>query len=314
MESRGCRAALVLHRNVVGLVLVPYVPEIPTMRTFLSGLLLCFVSLTSLAEPLRIEVIPVNGRDISALIRTLRPLIPPPGTLAGYEGKLVIKTTPSNLREIRQVLGELDRPLKNLLVTVRRSSLTDALRQDDNASLQHRSGNIVIQTGDPRPREGATVILGDENSRARINALTTRRKTQRDGDQRIRVLEGRPAFITVGEETPTASRNVVITRNGRAVVQDSVDYRRAQRGFFVRARLARGHVLVDVASADSRARPDGVFEHANAYTTFSGLLGEWLEIGGVSESATRSGSRTLQSTRTVTSSDSQILVRVELTQ
>jgi hypothetical protein len=87
---------------------------------FLFLLVLCRANAT-LAQELVTEVLPAGFRSAAELTAILKPLIPPPGSVAGFHNQLVIKTTAANLAELRQLLAKLDKAPANLLVSVRRT-------------------------------------------------------------------------------------------------------------------------------------------------------------------------------------------------
>ncbi len=56
---------------------------------------------------MQLEVIPLQKRMVDEVIQIIRPLVAPGGTVTGMNNQLIIKTTPSNLAEIKQVLRKL---------------------------------------------------------------------------------------------------------------------------------------------------------------------------------------------------------------
>jgi type II secretory pathway component GspD/PulD (secretin) len=134
--------------------------------------------------------------------------------------------------------------------------------------------------------------------------------------QSVRVMEGREAFISIGQSVPVRERQVQRTVIGGRVVEQVVEgtqYRDVASGFYVLPRLAGDRVTLDVSSQrESLARRStGSVNVQSVVTTVSGRLGEWMELGGVGQDAT--GQQSVLLGRSVTSSrDSRrVLIKVE---
>jgi len=98
-------------------------------------------------EEMVTEVITVGFRSADELIAILRPLVPRPGSVSGLSNKLVIRTTPSNLAEIRSILAELDRAPANLLISVRHEIDEEIRRDLLEAFGEVREGDVTVSTG-----------------------------------------------------------------------------------------------------------------------------------------------------------------------
>lgn len=268
------------------------------------------------AQPLVIQIIPLNQHSAEEVLPVLRPLIPPPGTVSGYRGQLVIKSTQENIEEVRSVLAQIDRRARNLFITVRHGSRKD--REFDRMQAFGRSadGNVDVNNGNPPKPGGGGITIIDRSGAGRVGVHTLGTRSRRDqrDDQRIRVLEGRPAFISVGETVPVAKR-LSVSSGGGTVVQDTIDYKSATSGFYVRAQLSGpANVLLDISTERTRRSPEGGgrFDVQTAYTTVSGRLGQWIALGGDVEHAARSDRGFLRSTHSQEQANRQIFLRVDI--
>src|SRR5262245_23083714 len=81
-----------------------------------------------------VEVIPLRYRTAQELIPIIQPLLPRDGSVSGLQGQLIIRTTPSNLEEIRRVLASIDTPPRQLVITVRQDADIDRSRSTVEAS------------------------------------------------------------------------------------------------------------------------------------------------------------------------------------
>ncbi len=138
-----------------------------------------------------LEVISLRHRTADQVIPVLRPLLEPGGVLSGQYNQLIVRTSASNLAQIRAVLDSIDQPARRLTISVR----------FDNAQQSARSG---VET-DAR--------ISNRGSSANVRIEDSRSSRGEQVDQRIQVLEGGQAYISTGE-----SRNYAQTGSGIAVV------------------------------------------------------------------------------------------------
>ncbi len=88
----------------------------------------------TLAENMQLEVIPLQKRMVEDVIQIIRPLVTPGGTVTGMNNQLIIKTMPSNLAEIKQVLRQIDHAPRRLMITVKQNVAGDSYLREDSLS------------------------------------------------------------------------------------------------------------------------------------------------------------------------------------
>ena len=242
------------------------------------------------AEELHTEVVELGYTSVADIMPVLKPLVPAPGSVGGLYNMLVLNTTPDNLDDLLLVIQTLDRPPRNLMITVRHGL-------DDRF---HRSGSQ------------AETRVSDSGAAAAITIYDTRSSTNGTDTQRVRVLEGKPAFVHFGESVPVAQRSLILF-GGVANVQDSIDYVDVGSGFYAVPRLSGNRVVVSISPERSRLdhAGGGVIDVQSATTTVSGRLGEWLPLGGTSNRNQASTGGTLYSTRAYDESSHSVAIRVD---
>ena len=264
-----------------------------------------------------LEVIPLHYRTAEEVIPVLRPMLAPEGTLSGFKGQLIVRTTPENLAEIKRILASLDSAPRQLLITVRQDADLD--RQRSTAEV---SGNIggknarVIVPPASRGRNGGSVVLREGDNRIRAHVLESGSAGTDRNTQTLRVLEGREAFIRTGQSVPVRGRQVTRTVVGGQVVEQVVDttqYRDVTTGFYVRARVSGDRVVLEVSPQRETLSQDirGGVNVQRVVTTVSGRLGEWMELGGVGQTATAEQSVLLGRASSATRDDRRVLIKVE---
>ncbi len=269
------------------------------MRFSVLLLVLVFSGI-ALADQTRIELVPLKHRTAEEVIPLLRPLVGSEGGLSGTGYQLILRTTPENLAQIREILKTIDTAPRRLRIIVRQDVDIDRSGADASAS-----GQVIIQRtpagNTPEVQGGADVSI--RSSQANEDTTAT---------QQLMVLEGSPAFIQVGQSVPMAERHV--DRYGRHVqAYDSVQYRDVTTGFYVLPRIRGDQVTLEISPHRQALNPrgGGRVDVQEMHTTVSARLGDWIDLGGIAEQQNQQGSGILYSTRDARSDRRRVLVKVE---
>jgi type II secretory pathway component GspD/PulD (secretin) len=274
-------------------------------RYWLAALLLCVGAGVALAQTV-VEVIPLQYRSGEQVIPVIRPLLGPDSSVSGFQNQLVIRATPAELAQVRRVLAGIDTAPRRLLITVRQDADSDRSRREAEISGSIGNDNARVTIPGSGSRSGGNVVLREGDDRLRARVVDTQRSGSSGSTQSIQVLEGRSAFIRIGESRPVRSRQVVRTIvNGQVVdrVVEGTEYRNADIGFSVLPRLQGDIVTLDIdprnESFDDARR--GTVNVQRLTTTVSGRLGEWIDLGGITDS--RSDERSVLLGRSSTRTD-----------
>ncbi len=270
----------------------------------------------ALAQSTVVEVIPLKYRTAEQVIPVIQPMVGPEGSVSGFQGQLILRATPAGIEEIRRVLAAIDTAPRRLSITVRQDAYGDASRRE--AEVSGNVGNdrvrvIVPSSGDV---SGGNVVIRPGDDRLRARVIDSARSGAERNTQTIQVLEGNSAFIRVGESRPVPTRQVRRTVVGGQVVEqvvDSVEYRDASTGVYVRPRVTGDRVTVDVSPhrESFTGQSPGAVSVQRMVTTVSGRLGEWIELGGVDQASSSQGSALLGSTSRSAADRRQVLIKVE---
>lgn len=249
--------------------------DMSAARMMLASLLIPLLVLLALprsagAEEVQTEII--YSTRAAELAPILTPFAEPEGSVSAYQDQLIIRATPSKLGAIRDTLKTLDKPLKNLRISVR--------RQQQGSSSSKTIGaqsNIRIRNGD---------VSAD----VRARADEEQKQTQGNDRYSISAVEGSTVFIATGSDIPVLSA----TRINHGVVIDQ-QYVPIQSGMQVTPRLMPdGKVMlaIDFQKA-SVANRRGVINRESAQTQMQIPLGSWAPLSQIdqsSSSTTRSSS------------------------
>ena len=264
-------------------------PSLFARALFAAALLLCAAGIAS-AQTAVVEVIPLRYRTAQEMIPIIQPMLAREGSVSGFQGQLVVRTTPANLEEIRRILASVDTAPRQLLITVRQDADISSERSSAqiSGSAGGDRGRVTIPGG--RDSRGGTAVLREGDDRVRLHVIEGRSNESDQNTQSVRVMEGREAFVRVGQSVPVRGREVRRTVVGGQVVEqvvDSTQYRDVATGFYVLPRVAGDRVTLDISPQRetlSRQTPGGVSVQS-VVTTVSGRLGEWMEIGGIGQDA-----------------------------
>ena len=266
------------------------------MFRFFSALLI-LTSLSASVSADEVEVIQLRHRMADQLIPTLQPLLDPGGALTGMQSSLIVRSSRANIEQIRRVAQSLDTAQRRLMISVRQGNTGSVDRSAASISGRINAGDASVSVGQAPGREGI---------HARV--LDTRSIVDDSFDSQVQAVDGMPAYIATGTSVPVPQTTVTRTYNGRVIRDTSTEYRDINSGFYVVPRVVGNQVTLDISPQRDTPGPygPGSANIQRVNTTASGHLGEWIELGGISQYrgteargtlSTRSGSE--QSARSI---------------
>lgn len=275
----------------------------------LSPLLLLLFCVTVAADTV-FEVIELRYRSPDELLPVLRPLVEPEGTIGATQNKLVVRAPREQMTELRRLIAELDSQPQQLLITVRQGGSRDSRTRAHGISGKGKFGDV---TADIPPAVDPTLPgVGVAGSKGGVEIRGGTRDSHSDntGDQQLTVLEGREAVIYVGQEVPYTVKTV--TPGGGVGV--TTEFREVLTGFLVRPRVQGDRVTLDVSPQQESLNPGegGSVSVSRLSTSVSGRLGEWIDLGGVTQQESFTQRETFSRSETETQTRGQALIKVEL--
>lgn len=270
--------------------------------------LLLHVGVVSAQE--RVEVITLSYRTAEQMIPLIQPLVGKDGAVTGMQNKLIIRTSAANLAQIKQVIASLDSMPRKLMITVRQNTSRDALAQEARVYGSVGGPHARVTLPDTPGTAGGRIEAGNDRNTVGAKVNSTRDIADSRDTQRIQVLEGNTAYIQVGQSVPYRGHTVYRNAGGTTVVEDT-SYRDVASGFAVVPRVTGDQVTLEINPQHNTLGPRGTVNVQQASSVVSGRIGEWIELGGVGQQATREGSGTVYSTQSASSDNRSIFVRVE---
>jgi hypothetical protein len=263
------------------------------MRRAAAVALLLLVGLAGAvhAQQTTLEVITLNYRNAEEVIPVLKPLLAPQGTITGLNNRLVVRTTPGNLAELKQVLATIDAAPRRLLISVRQGADLDRSRRGGQVSGRVDIGDNAAVRAPGRPTPPGATVRADG---VRAQVYSSESASTDRVSQQVQVIEGGRALIRVGQSVPVHNREVIDTPGGRRVLE-TTEYRDVDTGFYVVPRVAGDRVTLEIfTAADTmQAGQRGAVGVQRVQTMVTGRLGEWIELGAVAQQSARRDSEIL---------------------
>ena len=233
-------------------------------------------------------IIPVRHRLPEEIARVLAPVLEPAENVVATSSGLLVKARATRIAEIRALISELDRPLKTLAITVLQS--TQANLAQLNAGVQ---GSIHLPLG-PAQGQGFWYHTQSDNSR--------------DIWQSLKILEGHPAYIAVGQEQPVPFIQIY---GYPPQVLGGIEYKPITQGFEVVPRMVGCKVRLQVSPWSQQRTGAGSIAIQSASTTVEANLGQWIELGSHDTSGNNQSSPLMGRRYTTRRDKARIFLKVE---
>ena len=249
-----------------------------------------------------LQVIELRHRLADEIIPIVTPLLEPGGVLTGADNQLLVRTSPGNFVQIQAAVAAVDRALRQLRITVGQGTVSN----EEVAGVRGSAtiGNGDVQVGVNRPpgsAPGAEVDAGARSQDANLRNVST-----------VQTVEGNETFISVGQSVPIRSTEISPGWQG-PVIHQSTTYKDVTSGFYATGRLNGDQVMLEISPRHQSYRTDrgGIIESKGITSTVTGRLGEWIELGAVSEKSSDSTAGILVWARRTGNSQYSAWVRVE---
>lgn len=269
--------------------------------------LLLLLPLSALAA--KLEVIELKHRSAEELLPIVRPLLDKDGVASGMDYRLILRTSPRNLAEIRKLLDSLDVAPRKLRITVMQDVDRDTIERLTSVSGSvGRNPRVTLPGGGG----GAGIEAGQGRDRLRADVVSTRSLDMGRNSQQLQVLEGNRALVRTGQSVPLPQRQMIQQSWGSQVI-DTTEYREVERGFYVLPRVNGDRVTLEIsAQNDAQVRGDPLAVNTQqASSTLSGRLGEWMELGGTGMRETVDEGTISSRSAARKSEQRSVLIRVE---
>jgi type II secretory pathway component GspD/PulD (secretin) len=248
------------------------------LPTLCAGFLSLVLAVAPVVQAESLETIPLHYRTAEDLLPILQPLVPQGSVITGTGDVLFVRADAATLTQLREAVASLDRAPRQLLITVGQVTNT----QDSGTSVR---GSGTIGSGDvqvgvnrpPAPSAGGQVIVRSGTASNDIRNVSS-----------VQTLEGYETYVSLGQSRPFTSTTVTDGARYPPVVSQSTGFRDVQTGFYATPRVSGDRVTLEISSRQQRLTGEGrnaPVTTGSVGTTVTGKLGEWLQIGGSTDSS-----------------------------
>jgi hypothetical protein len=274
------------------------------MMKMIYSLLGLALLLASTAQADSLTVIQLHNRPAEEIMPVIKPMLGAGEVLTGQGFKMFLRASSETLEQVEAMIEVLDAAAKMLQVSVYQGSRQEleALHIDGNLKIE--GDNISVEAGSSNSNSAGSINYSSGDASGSIDAGNTQTSRQNNPVHRLRVSEGRRGFIETGEQIPYFTG------------VNSTEHRNVTTGFYVLARIHGGSVTLEISPFRNSPGQSGTgnIETQSANTVISGRIGEWLRIGGVSETSSGSQSGIGSSSSSQSEREDSIWIRADLAQ
>lgn len=231
------------------------------------------------ADTNTVHIYTVQHQIAESLLPAIDDILLSGESVNAYNNELVVNASSVSQQKVAQLLQAIDKPLRNILISVRNNNTGSSTDNNTSVSGGIRTGDVYLGAGGPVYREkrnGGAVI---QSNGVRIQSNHETRQTSTQQEQRLRGIEGSPSWISTGQAIPYRSTD----QWGNS----TMEYQNADSGFYVTARIMGDRVQLDISTSDDKLSEDprqrrrGIIDTQRLQTTTSGRVGEWISLGGI---------------------------------
>jgi len=223
----------------------------------------CFISTPVLSQP-RIETFQLNHRLAVDVLPDIQAFLPQDATARAFNDFIIIKAEPADLKQIKQLIRQIDLPLQRLRITVVKTY--DVLHDKDSQTI---SAHVDVRDRD---------LTGS----VAIQRWSTQDTKNNEQYYQAQGLANRPIYIDMGEDIPKEEHYLVLRQEGNLAIQSQTDYLKITSGFKAVARvLPNNQVIVDIHPRFGELTHTGRVETSQIITTLSGPASTWIELGQI---------------------------------
>jgi hypothetical protein len=216
------------------------------------------------------EVFTLGYSMAESMMTAIQPMLREDERVSAYGNQLIVRAEPERIEEIRALLANLDRQPAQLRISVANSGNT--ISSGSGFAINSR---IETAAGD--------VVVGDPSSGNQARIIRRETRGQNDGVRRMTASEGYPVLIQSGQSVPLTTTTTDVY--GRVVEQ--TQYRNVTQGFYATVRLNGNQATITLSANNDRLNRDDnrIIDVQQTDTVVTGRVGEWINIGGLGDTA-----------------------------
>lgn len=263
-------------------------------------LMLCLLaSATAWASEDQVNEIYETYTAAEKLIPILEPLLGPEDRITAFRNKLLVKAPRHRQDKLLELLEEIDRPLRNVLIQVRYGSGDSSESSQRSMDLRYEDADkgVRIDTGSGDEERIVVYKGSSRDDKIQVRAAARDRFTTENDNSlsQIRVLEGSQGFLQVGQETPV-NHFVLLHPNGYGT---TTEYRMVGNGIYVVPQIVKDKVRIELFTSHQKPKSGNTVATTDAQSVLLVEPDVWTPFAGTSvDTSTQKNGKTY-STRNV---------------
>ena len=280
-------------------------------QIFLSlWLTLTFILMSGHAAAEEARIIQLKHRPAAEITPLLRPLLKPGDALTGTDYRLIIRASDKEIKEVEQLLVQLDVAARSLRITVAQGAASErggtSYSVEGEAPIGHNARIILPK----KSTDDRGLVIKKDDLRLQTQSRTTTR--QNENTQTIMTLDGQRAYIRIGQSVPHV-RNILTRSHHQTLITQGVEFQDVTTGFDVLPRVHGDRVRLEITPRLSTLRDPatGLADVQELTTTVETRLGEWIDLGAILGQQNEMGRAVLDSATTESGERRTIRLKVE---
>jgi type II secretory pathway component GspD/PulD (secretin) len=289
----------------------------PPVRQFLlavlAGVLWLVPAPRTHAAETELRVIQLKHHLAEDVVPMVRPLLAPGESLNGLDSRLIVRAAPTTMMQIERLLAEIDRPRRNLRISLRHTGERERAQDSQEITSDVRRGNTrIVVNNSGRDTSGLMVRRSAPNGTVQLHSERRVTSTRDASTQNLTVLDGGRAFLRVGESIMLVQTFLALVGNRPGIVT-GIQYYDVTTGFEVEPHLLGEQIQLTVAPRLAFRSDQGtqIIYFRDLRTVVTVKPGEWVDLGGAVESTNEVNRQILSTRRSTDSEDSRFLIRVD---
>ena len=252
--------------------------------------LLLFFSSLDLAAETVLNIINLKHRPAESIQQLVEPLLEPSERIIANGDSIILKARPANLESIVQLIKKLDQPIRQFVIQVLISNVqsSDQLEQELQGRLRYPPSAYL------RGHYGDTQTLTDQQNL-----------------QTLRTVEGKPAFIKIGEQRPFYQIRFWPYLYGPTAYSIDTQWLDISTGFAVTPRSSGDKVQLRIRPWASQFTNKQTVATQQAATTVIIPTGKWVAIGEARSDTNQQQQGFLKHSRSSQMDQLRIYIRVQ---
>lgn len=248
------------------------------------------------------------------LVPVLQPMLGPEDRITPFRNKLIVRAPRHRQDNILELLEELDRPLRNILISVRYGNSASAESSARDVDVRYRDADrgVRIDAG-AQPDDQVVVYKGSSrDDKIQVRAVSKNRfSTENENTlSQIRVLEGTQGFLQVGKEMPQ-NQFVLLHPAGFG---NTTEYRMVGSGIYVVPQIVKDKVRLELFTSQQKPQSGNhnVIEKTDAQSVLVVEPDVWTPFAGTNTSVQSQGSGKVYSTRDLQQGNKALELKVTI--